>query len=129
MINKMRTPHKIAITVKTEYLFDESDAVNDHHVFTYTINIENKGKTAARVLGRHWIITDSDGNTREIRGEGIVGEQPRLNPGENFEYSSFAIINTPIGSMTGSYQMISESGQIFEAEIPTFSLANPVLIN
>lgn len=129
MVNNTRTSHKIAITVKTEYLFDESDAVNDHHVFTYTINIENKGKTAARVLGRHWIITDSDGNTREIRGEGIVGEQPRLNPGENFEYSSFAIINTPIGSMTGSYQMISESGQIFEAEIPTFSLANPVLIN
>jgi ApaG protein len=121
--------HKIAISVETQYLSEESDAVNHQHVFVYTITIANEGKTAARLLGRHWIITDGDGNTQEIRGEGVVGEQPQLQPGENFRYTSFAVINTPIGSMLGSYQMISEDGQLFDAEIPTFLLANPLLIN
>jgi ApaG protein len=121
--------HKIAISVETEYLPDESDSANQQHVFIYTITIANEGQCAARLLGRHWVITDSNGNTQEIRGEGVVGEQPQLQPGENFRYTSFAVINTPIGSMIGSYQMINEKGQLFDAEIPTFRLANPLLIN
>lgn len=125
----MVTPHKISITVETEYLPEESDFVNQQHVFIYKINILNEGSSTARLLGRHWLITDGDGNTKEIRGEGVIGEQPQLKPGENFQYSSFAIINTPIGSMVGSYQMITEQGELFDAEIPTFLLANPLLIH
>lgn len=125
----MRDHPKIAISVETEYLQEESDIMNQQHVFIYTINIVNEGDVAARLLGRHWMITDSDGHTQEIRGDGVLGEQPQLKPGENFQYTSYAIMNTPIGSMLGSYQMISESGDLFDAEIPTFSLANPLLIN
>jgi ApaG protein len=121
--------HKIAISVKTEYLPEESDIFNHQHVFIYTITILNEGKAAARLLGRHWVITDCNGNTQEITGEGVIGEQPHLKPGEDYQYSSYAIISTPIGSMVGSYQMISENGQLFHAEIPTFLLANPILIN
>lgn len=120
---------KIAISVETEYLADESDLKNEQHVFLYTITIANEGELPARLLGRHWLITDGDGNTQEIRGEGVVGEQPQVKPGENYQYTSYAIINTPIGSMVGSYQMISEDGRLFDAEIPTFRLANPLLIH
>ena len=125
----MLESHKIAISVETEYLPDESDSIDQRHVFVYTITIANEGEFAARLLGRHWIITDSNGNTQEIRGDGVIGEQPHLRPGENYQYTSYAIINTPIGSMVGSYQMISENGQLFDAEIPSFRLANPILIN
>lgn len=121
--------HHIAITVETEYLPEESDAANQQHVFIYTITISNEGSIGARLLGRHWLITDSDGQTQEIRGDGVVGEQPHLKPGENFQYTSYAVINTPIGSMLGSYQMINEHGQLFDADIPIFRLANPLLIN
>ena len=120
---------KIAISVETEYLPAESDFINEQHVFLYTITIANEGDFTARLLGRHWLITDGNGDTQEIRGEGVVGEQPTLKPGENFQYTSYAIINTPIGSMMGSYQMISEDGHIFDAQIPTFRLANPMIIN
>jgi ApaG protein len=120
---------KIAISVETEYLFDESDQTNAHHVFLYTITILNEGDFPARLLSRHWLITDSDGHTQEVRGEGVVGVQPQVMPGENFQYTSYAVINTPIGSMLGSYQMISEGGELFDAEIPSFRLANPMLIN
>lgn len=120
---------KIAISVVTQYLSEESDFLNHEHVFLYTITIANEGDLSARLLGRHWIIVDADGNTQEIRGEGVVGEQPQVQPGENFQYTSYAVINTPIGSMLGSYQMISADGRFFDAEIPTFRLANPILIN
>lgn len=122
---------KIAISVETEYLVQESDSEygNDHHVFLYTVTIANEGELAARLLGRHWLIIDADGQAQEIRGEGVVGEQPQVKPGENYQYTSYAVINTPIGSMLGSYQMISADGRLFDAEIPTFRLANPMLIN
>lgn len=125
----MKRSPKIAITVETEYLPDESDVGNQQHVFLYTITIANKGRRSARLLGRHWLITDGDGNTQEIRGEGVVGEQPKVLPGQDYQYSSYAVINTPIGSMLGSYQMISEDGHLFDAEIPSFRLANPLLIH
>jgi ApaG protein len=120
---------RIAISVKTEYLPDESDIDNQRHVFVYTVNIVNEGNIAARLISRHWVITDCNGNTEEIRGDGVIGEQPELRPGENFSYTSFAIIRFPIGHMLGSYQMISEHGHFFDAEIPTFRLANPLLIH
>ncbi|MBA2655218.1 MAG: Co2+/Mg2+ efflux protein ApaG [Gammaproteobacteria bacterium] len=125
----MSDAHKIAISVETEYLPEESDIPNHKHVFVYTITIVNEGTVGARLIGRHWVITDGDLNTQEIRAEGVVGEQPKLHPGENFKYTSYAIINTPIGSMMGSYQMINDAGQLFDAEIPTFLLANPMLIH
>jgi ApaG protein len=125
---KVKCP-KIVISVEIEYLPDESDLINQQHVFIYTITITNEGQLAARLLGRHWVITDSDGNTQEIKGDNIVGEQPQVQPGENYQYSSYAIMNTPIGSMVGCYQMISENGQLFHAEVPTFLLADPLLIN
>jgi ApaG protein len=128
-MSMLESAHKIAISIETEYLVEESDDINQQHVFLYTINIVNEGTMATRLLGRHWFITDSDGNTKEVKGEGVVGEQPHLKPGENFQYTSYAIINTPIGSMQGTYQMISEDGQFFNAEIPSFLLANPLLIN
>ncbi len=120
---------KIAISVETQYLSEESDFLTQEHVFLYTITIANEGDLPARLLGRHWLIVDANGNTQEIRGEGVVGEQPQVQPGENFQYTSYAVINTPIGSMLGSYQMISADGRFFDAEIPTFRLANPILIN
>jgi len=118
---------KITISVESEYLPEESDI--DQYVFAYTITITNQGELAARLLGRHWLVTDSEGNTQEIRGDGVVGQQPSLKPGEHYQYTSYAIINTPIGSMLGSYQMITEDGHLFDTEIPTFRLANPLLIN
>lgn len=123
----MIEPHKIAISIETEYLPEES--TNERYVFIYTVTIVNEGDSSARLLGRHWLITDSNGYTQEIKGDGVVGEQPQLAPGANYQYSSYAIINTPIGSMGGSYQMITEKGQMFDAEIPNFLLANPLLIN
>lgn len=120
---------KIAISVETEYVHDESNYDIEQHVFLYTITIANQGDLTARLLSRHWLITDGDGNTQEVRGEGVVGLQPQVKPGENFKYSSFAVINTPIGTMQGSYQMINEKGELFDAEIPSFRLANPMLVN
>lgn len=127
----MNTPdcHKIAISVETQYLPEESDQNKQQHVFSYTITIANEGDFTARLLGRHWLITDANCHTEEVRGDGVVGEQPQLKPGENFSYTSYAIITTPIGSMLGSYQMISEDGRFFDVTIPSFRLANPLLIN
>lgn len=120
---------KISISVETEYLPEESTHNEQQYVFLYTITIANEGNLPARLLGRHWLIIDGNGETQEIRGEGVIGEQPQVNPGENFQYSSYAVINTPIGSMLGSYQMIDSRGKLFDAEIPTFRLADPLVIN
>ncbi len=120
---------KIMISVETEFLPEESGHNEQPYVFLYTITIANQGDLAARLLGRHWIIIDGNGETQEIRGEGVVGEQPQVQPGENFQYTSYAIINTPIGNMLGSYQMIDSAGKMFDAEIPTFRLANLLLLH
>jgi ApaG protein len=121
--------HKINIEVETNYLDDQSDPRDKRYVFAYTITIRNEGEVAAKLLTRHWIITDADGRVQEVRGPGVVGEQPYLKPGQGFRYSSGAILETPVGTMQGSYQMVADDGAEFEAPIPAFRLAMPGLLH
>lgn len=120
---------KIDINVKTTYLDNQSDPDNSQFVFAYTITIHNSGDEAAKLLKRHWIITDAHGNVQEVKGDGVVGEQPHLAPGQSFEYTSGTILNTPVGCMHGSYQMITDNGEEFNAEIPLFRLAKPDILH
>ena len=117
--------NKINVEIMPAYIADQSDPSNDHYVFSYTVTIRNEGNRPARLLTRHWIITDGDGQVQEVHGEGVIGEQPRLSPGEHFEYTSGTFMNTPVGTMHGSYQMITDAGETFDAEIPNFTLAVP----
>jgi ApaG protein len=111
--------------VQTSYLVEQSDPDEPRFVFSYTITIRNDGDHAARLMRRHWLITDANGKVQEVRGDGVVGEQPHLKPGQGFRYSSAAIIETPVGVMQGSYQMIGDDGQAFDAPIAPFRLAMP----
>jgi ApaG protein len=122
---KSETLHNIIVEVETRYVEGQSEPDNDRYVFSYTITIRNEGLIAAQLLSRHWIITDANGNVQEVTGEGVVGEQPHLNPGEGFQYTSGAMIATPVGSMRGTYQMVADNGDHFDAEIPAFTLAIP----
>jgi ApaG protein len=117
--------NKIDIKVLPAYIADQSDPKNDHYVFSYTVTIKNTGSTPAKLLTRHWIITDGDGQTQEVKGDGVIGEQPHLKPGEGFQYTSGTFMNTPFGTMHGSYQMLSDNGEKFDADIPTFQLSVP----
>ena len=113
---------KIRVEVETSYIEEQSDPRDKRFVFSYTITIRNEGQVPARLLTRHWIITDANGNVKETRGDGVVGEQPYLKPGQGFRYSSGAVIETPVGTMQGSYQMIADDGQHFDAPIAPFRL-------
>jgi ApaG protein len=117
--------YQIRVSVETEFLPEQSDPDTGRWVFAYHITIRNEGQVTARLLTRHWIITDGEERIEEIHGEGVVGEQPTLAPGQFFEYSSGAVLNTPVGSMQGSYQMLAEDGTCFDAVIPAFTLAPP----
>jgi ApaG protein len=117
--------HNIIVEVETSYVEGQSEPDNERYVFSYTITIRNEGGQPAQLLSRHWIITDAHGNIQEVKGEGVVGEQPHLNPGEGFQYTSGAMISTPVGSMRGTYQMLADDGNEFDAEIPPFTLAIP----
>jgi len=121
--------HKIRVDVDTSYLEDQSDPKERRYVFSYTITIRNEGSIPARLLTRHWIITDSNGKVQEVRGEGVVGEQPYLKPGQGFRYSSGAVLETPVGAMQGSYQMVTDDGEQFDAPITPFRLAMPGLLH
>ena len=121
--------YKITIEVETNYLDDQSEPREQRYVFAYTITIRNEGQVSARLLTRHWIITDANGNVKETRGDGVVGEQPYLKPGQGFRYSSGAVIETPVGTMQGSYQMIADDGQHFDAPIAPFRLAMPGVLH
>ena len=125
----MSAPHKIRIDVETSYLGEQSDPHEQRYVFAYTITIRNEGGLSATLLTRHWIITDANGAVKEVRGDGVVGEQPRLEPGQGFRYSSGAILETPVGTMEGTYHMIDEQGQQFTAPIPLFRLAMPGILH
>ncbi|MCK5360446.1 MAG: Co2+/Mg2+ efflux protein ApaG [Gammaproteobacteria bacterium] len=116
---------QINVDVDTLYIESESSPVNSQYVFAYTITITNTGTEAAKLMTRHWVITDANGHIEEVRGDGVVGEQPHLKPGEGFQYTSGAVLKTPIGTMSGSYQMVTESGNNFDAEIPEFILSSP----
>jgi ApaG protein len=121
--------HKINIEVETNYLDEQSEPGEQRYVFAYTITIRNEGQVPAKLLTRHWIITDANGHVQEVRGEGVVGEQPYLKPGQGFRYSSGAVLETPVGTMQGSYQMIGDDGSTFEAPIPAFRLAIPGMLH
>ncbi len=116
--------YKIMVSATTSYLAEQSDPAGQSFVFSYTITIENRGAEAAKLLSRHWIVTDANGKVQEVRGAGVIGEQPYLRPGESFRYTSGTQIETPVGSMHGSYQMLADDGTQFDAEIRPFSLAN-----
>lgn len=124
----MESDNTIKITVQSDYIEPQSDPDNDHYFFSYTITIVNNGKSRAKLLSRHWIISDSNGRVQEVRGEGVVGEQPELEPGQGFRYSSAAIIDTPRGTMHGSYNMQAEDGSEFSAPIAPFSLSASTVV-
>ena len=117
--------HAIEVIVATRFLDDQSVPEDDRYVFAYTIRIVNAGTAPAQLLARHWVITDANGKVQEVRGDGVVGEQPRLEPGEHFEYTSGAILETPLGTMRGSYRMVADDGTEFEAPIASFTLSIP----
>ena len=120
-----KNPNEVAVSVTTEFLAEHSRPHENHYVFAYTITLHNRGQQATRLLSRHWVLTDGNGDVREVRGEGVVGEQPLLQPGERFEYTSGATFETSVGTMQGSYQMVSGDGSNFEAQIPAFVLSIP----
>ena len=117
--------HKITVKVDPFYIEDQSAPDENRYVFAYTVNIQNTGTMAAKLMTRHWIITDANGKIQEVRGQGVVGEQPYLRPGEGFQYTSGAVLDTAVGTMHGSYQMVGEDGNQFDAEIPIFTLSVP----
>lgn len=119
----------IKVDVETAYVADQSDPELKRFVFAYTITIRNQGGVPAKLLTRHWVITDSNGKVQEVRGEGVVGEQPHLKPGEGFRYSSGAVLETPVGSMQGAYQMVNDRGENFDAPIAPFRLAVPGMLH
>jgi ApaG protein len=125
----MKPAYSIAIQVETAYVPDQSIPEECRFVFAYTITITNRGTVPTQLLRRHWVITDANRNVQEVRGDGVVGEQPHLYPGQSFRYTSGAILKTPVGCMQGSYSMLADDGAEFDAEIPPFSLSMPKILN
>ena len=117
--------YQIEIYAMPQFIAEQSDPDNDRYIFAYTITIKNVGRVPAQLVSRHWIITDGNNEVQEVRGLGVVGKQPLLQPGESFQYTSGSSLTTPIGTMKGTYQMVAEDGTHFEAEIPEFLLASP----
>ena len=121
----MSEKNKIIVEALPQYIESQSSPDNNRYVFAYTITITNVGITPAKLLSRHWLITDSNGKIQEVKGEGVIGEQPYLKPGESFRYTSGAMIETPVGVMQGKYLMLSDSGENFKAPISKFTLSIP----
>lgn len=121
--------YRINIVAQVNYLAEQSSEADNRFVFAYTITITNTGDTAARLISRHWIITDANQGVQEVRGQGVVGEQPVLQPGQSFEYSSGTVLATPVGTMSGSYRMVAEDGTEFDAPIPRFVLSVPRVLH
>jgi len=119
----------IRVTVSSFYLAERSSPANHQYAFAYTVRISNEGREVSQLRSRHWIITDGDGKTQEVRGEGVVGAQPLLKPGQHFEYTSWCMLPTPHGSMHGTYQMVTDTGDQFDAAIAPFPLALPYSLN
>jgi ApaG protein len=125
LYNVRMARHLINISVRTTYVDAQSEPEASRYVFAYTVTITNTGDIAAKLLTRHWIIRDANNKVQEVRGAGVVGEQPYLEPGMSFEYTSGTMLETPLGEMRGSYQMIADDGVEFDAEIPAFVLTTP----
>jgi len=121
--------YEITVTAHTTYIPEQSDAASGRYVFAYTITIKNTGSVTAQLISRHWIITDANNQRQEVRGLGVVGEQPRLKPDESFEYTSGTALATPVGTMRGTYQMIAEDGLQFDAIVPEFTLSIPRVLH
>ncbi len=117
--------YEFTVFVKTQYLAEQSDPDRSNYVFAYTITVKNTGSVAAQLISRHWIIVDGNNHVEEVRGLGVVGHQPLLQPGEQFEYTSGTALATPQGSMVGTYFCVAEDGEQFEAKIPEFILSLP----
>ena len=121
--------NKIQIVAQVKHLAEQSDEADNRFVFSYTITLTNNGDSTVQLLSRHWIITDSNNQVQEVRGQGVVGEQPVLKPGQSFGYTSGTVLSTPVGTMTGSYQMVAEDGTKFDAPIPQFVLSVPRVLH
>ncbi|MCE3003974.1 MAG: Co2+/Mg2+ efflux protein ApaG [Xanthomonadaceae bacterium] len=120
-----KNAYDIEVTVATRFLDDQSAPRENRFVFAYTVDIRNRGAVPAQLISRHWVITDANGKVQEVRGDGVVGEQPRVVPGEAFQYTSGAVLETAVGTMRGSYRMLADDGTTFEAPIPEFVLTVP----
>ncbi len=123
------SPQNVDISVKTQYIQEQSDPENNRFVFAYTIGIENKSEKPVKLLSRHWIITDDNDKVEEVRGTGVVGQQPLIAPGQVFHYTSGAVLTTGFGTMQGSYEMLSDDGEKFAAAIPAFLLSRPLSVH
>lgn len=121
--------HDIAVATRVTFIPDQSDAQDERYVFAYTITITNTGSTPVQLISRHWVITDANNQVQEVKGLGVVGEQPYLRPHESFEYTSGTAIATPVGTMRGSYQLVAEDGVQFNAPIPEFTLSMPRVLH
>jgi ApaG protein len=119
----------IRIEVRTLYLKEQSDPASDHYAFAYTVEISNRSNEMVKLLNRYWHITDDNAKIEEVRGAGVIGQQPEILPGQSFHYTSGAVIRTPVGSMHGDYEMLSASGEKFTAQIPPFLLAPPLAVH
>lgn len=123
------TKYQIIVLPRATYLAEQSDGDAGRYAFAYTITITNTGSTPAQLISRHWIITDANNLVQEVKGQGVVGAQPKLKPGESFEYTSGSVLPTPVGTMRGSYQMVAEDGTRFDAPIPEFTLSAPRVLH
>ncbi len=121
--------YRVNIAVKVNYLAEQSDEADGRFVFAYTVTLTNAGETSVQLISRHWVITDAEYHVQEVRGKGVVGEQPVLQPGQSFEYSSGTVLATQVGTMRGSYQMVAEDGTEFDALIPQFVLSVPRVLH
>jgi ApaG protein len=129
MYDSQATTRGVTVSVKVSYIPERSDPHQGNYFFAYHIRIFNEGDETVQLLTRHWVITDASGHVEEVRGPGVVGKQPVLEPGESFEYTSFCPLPTPFGTMEGSYQMVTGSGAAFDAEVARFALAQPMVVN
>jgi len=120
-----KSPYTIDVEVASRFVPDQSQPADNRYVFAYTITLRNVGKTGAQLLTRHWVITDANGKVEEVRGDGVVGEQPWMRPGESFEYTSGAVLETAVGTMAGTYRMVADDGTHFDAPVPAFVLSIP----
>ncbi len=125
MTNNPDKQHQVNISVKSTYVPAQSEPDSNRYVFAYTITITNTGELPAKLLTRHWVIIDANNQKREVRGDGVVGQQPHLLPGMSFEYTSGTVLETPVGVMQGSYEMVADDGTRFDADIPAFTLSVP----
>jgi ApaG protein len=121
--------YEFTVTASPQFIAEQSDPEADQYVFAYTITVHNTGEVTARLLSRHWVITDADGKVEEVKGDGVVGEQPLLRPGEAFRYTSGCPLETPVGSMRGTYHCVAEDGTHFDATVPEFVLSGPRVLH